>query len=640
MKTLYIFLTTLFAILTSALYAQNDTIYLDEVQIESSRNPVTYKEAARVITIIEKEDIEGAPVQSIQELLEYVLNVDVRQYGNHGVLADISVRGGSFDQTMILLNGVKVSDPQTGHHSLNLPIDLENIKRIEILEGPGSRVYGANAFCGAINIITGSDKDKNISASLVGGDFQFFNSNVDATYNIENMNNYISVSRKSSAGYTDNTDFKINNVFYQSSFISSLGKIDLQAGHNTKAFGAHNFYQWPGDMQFEKTKTTFTNIKFSSGKKIKYQQNIYWRRHQDYYTTQRYDSLAVPNNHLTNIYGIDMNMNYQSILGRTSLGAEYRLETILSNVLGETLEDTIPVPGQPLWTFTHGSERQNAGVFIEHVKSYKNFYVSAGILANWYSKYQWKFYPGLDIGYQLSKKFKVFTSINKSCRLPTFTDLYYKGRFNTGNPELIPEEALTYEIGTKYYSKAFRGHLSFFRREGKNIIDWVRLSDTLLWESKNITELTTQGFELSGDIYFNKIFKQDFIKNVIFTYSYIETQKQSGEYISKYALDYLHHKATLSIKHKLIKNTGAYWKLTYQDREGTYTDENGDEKPYKGFFLADLRIYYQRNMYSFFVESSNIFDTKYHDLGYVIMPGRWTRAGITFNFDFDRNNKK
>lgn len=628
---------SLFVIQLSFGFAQEiDTMRIKEVEISSSRVPVLFKETARVITIIDHEEIVNAPVQSLQELLEYVLNVDVRQYGNHGVLADISIRGGSFEQAVILLNGVKVSDPQTGHHSLNIPIDLDNIKRIEILEGPGSRIYGANAFSGAINIITGSDKDKNITASFTGGDFKLFNSQISGSFNSEKIDNYLSVSRKSSAGYSENTDFKINNAFYQTSFRSGMGDIRFLAGFNNKAFGAHNFYQWPGELQFEKTNTSFANVRFSSGKKVKYNQNIYWRRHQDYYTTQRYDSLVKPNNHLTNIYGIDFNLSFQSVLGLTAIGSEYRYETILSNVLGLPLGDTIPVPGEPNWIFTHGDERQTAGVFVEQVKYLGKFSMSAGLLANWYSNYKWNFYPGFDIGYQITPKIKLFSSVNKSLRLPSFTDLYYKGRFNIGNPDLLPEEAMSYEAGAKYFADPVKGHIAVFRREGKNIIDWVRLADTLLWESKNITELTTIGIEVSGNVNLSKIFKQDLVSNLIFTYSYIETEKQSGNYISKYALDYLRHKATISLKHKIYKNTGAYWKASVQDRNGTYTDVDGIEKDYNPFVLFDLRLFYDNNIFSVFIESSNICNTEYHDLGYSVMPGRWTRAGVVVNLDFDK----
>ena len=127
-----------------------------------------------MVSVIPREEIEYAPVTSIQELLEYVAGVDVRQRGAEGVQADISIRGGTFDQTLILLNGVNITDPQTGHHNLNLPVSINQIERIEILEGPAARVYGPNAFSGAINIVTRQPDKTSWKLAIEGGSFGYF----------------------------------------------------------------------------------------------------------------------------------------------------------------------------------------------------------------------------------------------------------------------------------------------------------------------------------------------------------------------------------------------------------------------------------------------------------------------------------
>ena len=135
---------------------------LDEVVFTAGRTPIEAQQAARIVTVITKSEIERAPAQNLNDLLRYIAGVDIRQRGPLGAQADISIRGGTFDQTLILLNGGNITDPQTGHHNLDLPIDVESIERIEILQGPSAKSFGPNAFNGAINIITGNTKSNHI----------------------------------------------------------------------------------------------------------------------------------------------------------------------------------------------------------------------------------------------------------------------------------------------------------------------------------------------------------------------------------------------------------------------------------------------------------------------------------------------
>ncbi|MDR2816905.1 MAG: TonB-dependent receptor plug domain-containing protein, partial [Proteiniphilum sp.] len=142
---------------------------LDEVVVTASRVDLPLNLAAKQVTVISKQEIERAPVRSIEDLLNYAAGVDILQRGPHGVQADVSLRGGSFDQTAILLNGVNLTNPHTGHYSFNIPVNLSDIERIEIVQGPSSLVYGAGAFSGGVNIITRKGSDSNGFAKLEGG---------------------------------------------------------------------------------------------------------------------------------------------------------------------------------------------------------------------------------------------------------------------------------------------------------------------------------------------------------------------------------------------------------------------------------------------------------------------------------------
>ena len=130
------------------------TVEMNEVNVTGTRAPLTVRQQARMVTVLSRSDIAAAPVQSVNDLLKYATGVDVRQKGPLGALTDVSIRGGNSEQVAILLNGINICDPQTGHNAMDLPVSLGEIERIEVLEGPAARVYGTSSLLGAINIVT------------------------------------------------------------------------------------------------------------------------------------------------------------------------------------------------------------------------------------------------------------------------------------------------------------------------------------------------------------------------------------------------------------------------------------------------------------------------------------------------------
>src|SRR5690606_26206287 len=152
------------------LQAEHDTLTtLNEVTIQGNRIQIPFSRQNRDITILDQAIIASLPVKSVNELLYYVAGLDVRQRGPWGTQADIRIDGGTFDQTLVLLNGVKITDPQTGHNMMNIPVSLNTINRIEVLKGAAARVYGINALNGAINIITKQSAENTLNAHLYAG---------------------------------------------------------------------------------------------------------------------------------------------------------------------------------------------------------------------------------------------------------------------------------------------------------------------------------------------------------------------------------------------------------------------------------------------------------------------------------------
>ncbi len=646
------------------LSAQTDTISIEDVQIISARVPTLQSESARVIYTIEKNEIEAMPVHSLQDLIEYVSNVDVRQRGTEGIQADISIRGGNFEQTLILLNGFKMNDAQTGHHNMNLPVDIESVEKIEILQGPGNRIFGINAYSGAINFITNTETAKKLKLSFFAGQNNYFGGNIGLFFNQKTWKNHLSVSQKTSDGYLskdsiNNTDFKTLNIFYETKYKYKNINFIIQTGFSNKSFGANSFYTPKYPWQYENTKTFFAGYKtIKKGKKYNFVKSFFWRRHQDRFELFREDKYIRKGNyfinnkdtagfgsgyfykshnyHKTNLISSILKYDIKTIAGKTGIGAEYRHVFIKSNVLGNEMEHTIDVPFEKYGKYTKDADRYNVNLYAEHVFKYKSFLVAGGFSSNYNSDFNWHTAGGIDASYNFTNNLKIFTSLNQALRLPTFTDLYYDGPINKGNPDLMPETAITYELGLKYRKKWLRIDITSFKRNGKNTIDWVRLSDTVDWQAQNITELSTFGADIS--VSYIPI-KSKLLKKLSFSYSYINISKQSGNYISKYALDYLKHKAIFSSHLKLYKRIYTSFNIRYEDREGSFAVYNlseekyiGEQK-YKAFILADLKVYWKNRNWEIYSVINNISDSKYYEFGNILMPGRQFKLGVRFNFN-------
>ncbi len=626
------------------LWAQKDTVELGSISIYAARTPNKYANTARLVKVIGKEEIAATTAQSLPELLEGALNMDIRQRGADEVQSDINMAGGSFEQVAILLNGIKLNDPQSGHHHLNLPIAPEDIERIEIFSGTTGRVHGANAFSGAINIIT-TKVDKNFfKARLSGGQYHFLNGGFSAGFNYDNYSSFVSLSSKNSDGYTKNTDFNITNLYYSLKNKQDFGSFTLQMGYKDKSFGAQSFYTPKYPNQFEQTKTTFAALNFESNTLVKLNSHVFWRRNQDRFELFRTSPPSWykhHNYHLTDVYGADINASYEYKKWASAIGLEYRSENILSNVLGNQLTDTMAAPGEPLGFFTKSAYRNSLQTFVESKIKMNRFDLNGGLFSIFYSDFDWKLMGGIDLIYHISNGVSAYANYNQSIRLPSFTDLYYQGPTNVGNKYLKPEKAEHYEVGLKWLHQSIDLQSNVFYRKGTNIIDWVRITNQDLWQSANITTLNTYGAAIQLKIHLNSIFDDNFlIQNFTINYAYTNIEKSSGTFESYYSLDFLRHNASLASELKITKKLSWQWQMLFQDRNGLYDyfdeiqNKFTDLRPYESFFIINSKLRYQHNALSFFISADNLLNKTYFDLGNIEMPGRWLKAGVSIHIDY------
>ena len=635
MKKKFISFIVLTVITTQFVFGQekNDSssIRLSEVEVNANRNKL-YSEMGRVLTTIDKAEIKRSAVQSLDQLLDYVSGIDVRQRGTNGTQADISVRGGSFDQVLVLLNGVNITDPQTGHFNLDIPLNLSDISRVEILQGSSARVLGSNAFSGAINIVTENNEKHALNAELTGGSFNYFAQSVSGSLGTERFHTFASVSHKSSAGYIANTDFDVSSAFIQSVLkTKNTGKFDLQVAAQLKNFGANGFYTLAYPNQFEDSKTFLAALNWSLTKeKITYNAQTYWRQHHDKFELFRDNVGAASwykghNYHLSDITGAKFSGSYLEKYGKTTLGIDIRNEHIFSNVLGNLMAKQIAVPFETNKFFTREANRLLGTAFVDQTLNLNKWYFSVGAAATYSTSFGLNSYGGIDMAYEINKNIRIFADANSAVRLPTFTDLYYKSATQLANPNLQPEKSQTIEIGTKIKQNDWKLDATIFKRFGQNVIDWTKQPDSTKWQSRNLTSVNAFGVDLA----FEYSFRQSFLEKISANYSYLNLDKSASGFDSKYALDYLKNKIVISIQHKILKNLSATWNGSYSERSGQYTDfKTGLLVNYSPYFLLNGRLLWSQKHFDVFGDLNNILNTNYEDFGGLPQPGINFNVGL------------
>ena len=584
--------------------AQEKESEITEVMVQGKFLSLPLKKVNENITVISKKELENSPSKSIEEVLAQFTGMDIRKRGGNGVQADISVRGSSFEQVLILVNGIRINDSQTGHNSMNIPFDLASVEKIEIVKGSAARRFGQNAYAGVINIITKPSSDENIVFTASGGDFKTYSLGVGANFGNERSSNFIQVNSNNSDGYRYNTDYKINNIFYQNRYKIENGNVNFQAGIQEKKFGANGFYATPSAKdQYEETQASIVSLGIDKNyEKWGLNSSVYWRRGQDIYEYIRNKPEIYRNMHIGNNLGAELNGSYRSDLGTTGLGLELRKEFLASNNLGNR-------------------ERFVTQVFFEHHFSFfqNSLNVSPGISWANYDKEGNFFYPGLDLGFDFSEHHKIYGNITKVNRIPTFTDLYYVSKTEAGNPNLKPENAMSAEIGYRFQKQSFLGKISGFLRDSDNSIDWSKQNANDIWRAENIGKIKTKGVEVELAQHFNS-----FLKSYSVGYTFLESNyEQPTGLLSRYVMENLKHQLVAKLEVFFLKKFTNQLIYRYNERVSTGSYQIFDEK-----------LSYDAKNYNIYIMVNNILNTDYTETFGVPMPGRWFHVGISFKTGF------
>jgi vitamin B12 transporter len=609
-------LTMLFVYVTLSITAQIDTTAtVDEITITQNRIQLGYKDQNRQVQVISKKEIMAAPVSSLPELLQYVGGVDIRRRGPSGVQADIAIRGGNFEQTLVLLNGVRMNDAQTGHHSLYMPVDVTQIERIEIVKGGASRMYGQNAFAGVINIITKTSENTTVSTDIGIGSFNTLHTGVNVSIPVDQSLHALSFSYQQSDGYRYNTDYTILNGFYHASTPVLGQNIKWMAGFTERKFGANGFYASQNFKdQYEEVQTSViaasSNIILND--KTTLTPKISWRRNQDMYLFVRNNPALYRNMHIGNNVTGELHLHHQNTLGTLGLGVDVARQALRSNNLGD-------------------HQRTVAGLFVEQHFSLYHEKISATLGV--YSQYtgdrtdKMKFYPGLDLGYTVTDHLKIYGNVGLNNRLPSYTDLYYTSPAEQGNPNLADESSWDTQLGISYQKRTTVIGMTVFNKNSSNTIDWGKDSiNQSKWIVNNLAGINTRGVEMSiqGRLHPRIDYRLQ--------YTWLDVVYDPGQNtVSRYVLN--------NLKHQISASTNVSW-LNGRLTTGIYARYNeriapGELAELEGFadhFLLDSRINYTFKRFTAGLTINNITNIIYHETTLVPMPGRWVNFVVNYKW--------
>jgi iron complex outermembrane receptor protein len=618
-----------------------DTIpELDPVTVTASLYPENISKTGRNIIIIKGEQFSKLPVHSIDELLRYLPGIEIQQRGPMGSQADIVMRGSTFQQVLVVLDGIRLNDPNTGHFNSYIPIAPSEIDRIEVLKGASSAIFGSDAVGGVINIITKTfaakmkGNEKEINAFVVAGEYALINTNAGFFYHDKKTaisggilsDNTNGQPQRGTRGYFNNNtaSFSVSHYF---NFNWSLS---LRTAYDSRKFSAQNFYTtFTSDTANEKVKTSWSQLKLVYEKeKNKFSLNAGYKYTQDEYS---FNSGISPNNNKSVLTQTEAIFKH-SFSANTSLttGTQFINNSIGSNDRGDH----------------HINQAALFTILNQTIAGH--LFISPALRFDWDERGGTELVPQVNFSYK-QEKVQYRMSIGKTIRQADFTERFnnYNKALVTsgsiGNPDLQAEHSLSYEAGADFFAaKSLKISATLFRRVQKNVIDWVttlysqmprkdNLSPTGTYAlASNIADVHTSGAEM--DIQYTKrLTHQQQLSGMLgFILLHTNTSEATTSfYISSHAKFLTNFSFEYSNKIIALTLNGIYKQREPQEASAINAKIDADYFILNG--RADFFVWQQR--LSVFAELDNITNNKIQDLLGSQLPGRWLMGGVSLMLD-------
>lgn len=530
---------------------------------------------------------------SFADVLKESSSVDLRQRAPNDIQGDLSIRGGTFAQSLVLLNGIRLNDAQSAHHNLDLPVPLEAMEEVQVLRGPGSTQYGSDAMGGVVNIVMRPAQPE-LRLRTGFGNFGFNQQSGSLAMGKAGISQQFVFSRDFSSGFLPDRDFRNLSLASITQASTRLGATDLLLALSDRPFGADQFY---GNFNsWERTKGWFASLRQELGANTEV--DLAYRRHTDLFVLYRDRPAVFTNRHAVESWEAGLRRKQDlGTFGRLFYGAEFFADSIDSNNLGY-----------------HSRTREAVYAGWEG-KWRKRLSLSAGLRGEVYGSLDSTASPTVSAGYWLASKFKLRGAVSRAFRLPNYTDLYYHDPANLGSPGLRPESSWNYEAGLDWRPAVrVRVETTVFERRDRDLIDYVKFSAQDVFRASNFQRLNFTGVEAMLNV------RTAGAQMITAGYTGLRGDRiDTPGAISKYVFNYPVHSGVVSWTGQLGGQIAARARLAVVDRV--------QRDPYA---LIDTALARSRGRVRPFLQLSNLSAARYEEIPGVRMQGRGIVGGVEF----------
>lgn len=566
------------------------------IVVTAAPNPVPLGTVTRSMTVITRDEISQLPVQSVADVLRLATSLDVRARGERGVQTDFAVRGASFGQLLVLVDGVRLNDVQTGHHSGDIPVALSAIERVEVLYGAGASLYGTDAFGGTINIVT--VKDVKPSVMVRGGSFGFGEVDAQGAFTSGRVTQAVGVVANRSSGFMEDRQF--DTVTLRSR--TSMGeRSTITASFQRKAFGANNFYG--GDApSLEWTNQTLlaADRRFGTVNGWSLVGRTSYRTHGDRFVFTRVDPGLSDNRHRTHAVIGSLTASHTIGAGALTAGVEGGGDWIRSSNLGDHAVSRVSVFGDWRQAIT------------------PRVHLDAGLRLDEYSEFGSSWSPSVGVGWSPVARVRLRASAGRAFRIPSFTERFYSDPRNLADPGIGPETSWSYETGGDLFlSHGWVLHATAFGRADRDVIDWVRPDASVRWRTVNLRDVDVRGAEFAV----RKGLRGGAFVQVGYTGMVLDAGRITLQ--SKYVLDYAPR--SLVAAGVMAVPGGLHVAPRVEYRRRSRSSGRSD------YVLLDARVSRRlTESVELQVDGTNLFDRHYQEIAGVDMPGAAMTVSVAF----------